>query len=90
LSSHPLSIKQKLEYTKYNFPYGFVWVWNFISDTDWGFLRTGCWGEEYLDQREMKWQEVGENWMSSSFVTCTLCQIYLERLSQGGWDGQGM
>jgi hypothetical protein len=26
LSSHPLSIKQKLEYTKYNFPYGFVWV----------------------------------------------------------------
>jgi hypothetical protein len=37
-------------------------------------LRTGCWGE-YLDQREMKWQEVGENCTMRSFITCTLLQV---------------
>jgi hypothetical protein len=28
-----------------------------------------------LDQREMKWQEVGENYIMRSFITCTLCQV---------------
>jgi hypothetical protein len=31
-----------------------------FGKTDWGCLRTGCWGE-YLDLRGMKWQEDGEN-----------------------------
>jgi hypothetical protein len=37
--------------------------------TLWGCLRTGCWGE-YLDGREMKWQEIGENCIMRSFITC--------------------
>jgi hypothetical protein len=40
----------------------------------WGCLRTGCWGE-YLDQREMKWQEVGDNCIMRSFIICTLLQV---------------
>jgi hypothetical protein len=34
-----------------------------------------CW-EEYLYEREVKWQEVGENCTMRSFVTWTLRQIY--------------
>jgi hypothetical protein len=37
-------------------------------------LKTGCW-EKYLDRREMKWQEDGENCIMRSFVTCTLLQV---------------
>jgi hypothetical protein len=28
--------------------------------------------EEYLDRREMKWQEVRENFIMRSFITCNL------------------
>jgi hypothetical protein len=56
-------------------------VWNLVSEikernilVDWECLRTGCWGE-YLDRREMKWQEVGENYIMRSFITCTLLQV---------------
>jgi hypothetical protein len=31
--------------------------------------------EEYLDQRGMKRQEVGENCIMRSFITCTLFQV---------------
>jgi hypothetical protein len=36
-------------------------------------LGTECWGE-YLDPREMKWQESGENYVMRSFITCTVRQ----------------
>jgi hypothetical protein len=32
-------------------------------------------GGEYLDQREMKRQEAGENCIIKSFITCTLLQV---------------
>jgi hypothetical protein len=37
-------------------------------------FETGCWGE-YLDQRGMKWQEIGDNCIMRSFITCTLLQV---------------
>jgi hypothetical protein len=53
----------------------------------WGrYIDRGCWGE-YLDQREMKWQEVGENF-TLSVITCTLLQVYSEWPSQGDWDSK--
>jgi hypothetical protein len=52
---------------------------NLISDikegTQTGCLRTGCWGG-YLDRREMKWWEGGENCITRSFVKTPR---YLER-----------
>jgi hypothetical protein len=36
-------------------------------------LERGCW-EEYMDERQMKWQEAGENCIMRSFVTCTTRQ----------------
>jgi hypothetical protein len=45
-----------------------------MRNIDWGYLRTGYWGE-YLDRREMKWQEVGENCIMRSFIACTLLQV---------------
>jgi hypothetical protein len=58
----------------YSFACGFVWVWNLISDIKkGGCLRKWCWGE-YLNRREMKWQEVGNNSIMRSFITCTLLQ----------------
>jgi hypothetical protein len=42
-----------------------------------------------LDQREMKWQEVGENCKTRSCIICTLQRI-LVGSNQGGWDGRGM
>jgi hypothetical protein len=68
---------------------GSVWVWNLVSDIKGGTLTEGVWGE-YLDRREMKWQEVGENYIMRSFITCTLRQVQLEWSSHGGWDGQGV
>jgi hypothetical protein len=37
-------------------------------------LRTGCWGG-YSDPRGMKWQEIREDCMMRSFITCTLLQV---------------
>jgi hypothetical protein len=39
----------------------------------WYLLRTARW--EYLDRRELKWQEAGENCIMRSFITCTLLQV---------------
>jgi hypothetical protein len=41
-----------------------------------GCLGTGCLGE-YLDQRGIKWQEVGENCIMRSSIVCTFHQILL-------------
>jgi hypothetical protein len=38
--------------------------WHKGRNIDWRCLRTGCWGE-YLDRREMKWREIGENCITS-------------------------
>jgi hypothetical protein len=57
--------------SKLIFARGFVWVWNLVSDIKGG---TGCWGE-YLDRREIKWREVGENCIMRSFITCTFRQV---------------
>jgi hypothetical protein len=43
-----------------------------------------------LDQRELKWWEVGENCIMRIFITYSLCQIYLEWSCQGGWEGRDM
>jgi len=37
-----------------------------------------------------KWQEVGEDCIMRSFMTCTLQQILLGRSSHGGLDERGM
>jgi hypothetical protein len=37
-------------------------------------LGTGCW-REHLDRREMKWREIRENYIMSSFKTSTPRQI---------------
>jgi hypothetical protein len=57
--------------------------------TDWGCLRTGCWGE-YLDLRGMKERENGESCTMGSFIICTHHQILLGRSNEGEWGGRGM
>jgi hypothetical protein len=50
----------------------FVWLWNLVSDIKiWGYLRTGCWGE-YLNRKEMNWQEVGKSCIVVSFITLAI------------------
>jgi hypothetical protein len=44
----------------YNFACGSVWVWYLVYDIKGG---------------EMKWREVGENYIMKSFITCTLLQV---------------
>jgi hypothetical protein len=51
-----------------NFACGFVWVRNFVSDIK-GRTQT----EGVCEQ--MKWQEVEENCITRSFITCTLRQV---------------
>jgi hypothetical protein len=50
----------------------------------WGCMRTE-WRREYLDLRERKWQEAGEECIMRSFITCTLHQILLGWSDQGRW-----
>jgi hypothetical protein len=50
------------------------------------YLRTGCWGE-YLNLREKKWQEDGENDMMKSSVICALHLILFRSLNKGGING---
>jgi hypothetical protein len=45
---------------------------HYRKNTDWGCLRTGCWGQ-YSELRGMKWQGAGENCMTRSCMVCTLC-----------------
>jgi hypothetical protein len=45
-----------------------------LTNIDWGYLRTGRWGE-YLDGRQMKWREVRENCIRWSFLTCIFHQV---------------
>jgi hypothetical protein len=40
------------------------------KNVNWGCLRTGCW-EKYLDRKEIKWWEIGGNFIMRSFITCT-------------------
>jgi hypothetical protein len=74
-----------------NFTCYFVWEWNVVcrfgKNTDWGSLRTGCWGE-YLDPRRMKWQDAGENCIMGRSIVSTFHQILLGRSNQG--RGRGM
>jgi hypothetical protein len=54
---------------------GGAMLWSQGTDSiDWGYLRNGCWWE-YLDQRGIKWQEVGESCIMRSFITCTLLRV---------------
>jgi len=57
------------------------------KDMDWWSLRTGCW-EEYLDLKEMKKEEDGEDCVMRSFIICILHQTLFE-WSNGGWVRQG-
>jgi hypothetical protein len=50
-----------------------TWSLTLRRNTDWGCLKTGCWGE-YLDWRGIKWQEIGGNCLTRGFITCTLWQ----------------
>jgi len=53
------------------------------KNTDWGCLRTGCqWGN--LDIRQRKWQEVEEDCIMRSFITCTLHQKLFKSENQEG------
>jgi hypothetical protein len=40
----------------------------------WGCLRTKCWGQ-YVDWRERKWQEAGENYVTRSFIIITIVKV---------------
>jgi hypothetical protein len=56
-------------------------------NVDWGCLRTGCWGE-YLDRREVKWREVGENSTMGSFITYSSPSIIrMIKLRRIRWTG---
>jgi hypothetical protein len=59
------------------------------GNTEWECLGKGCWGD-YLDRGEMKCQECGQNCIMRSFITCTLCEVWLEWWIEGGWDWQGI
>jgi len=54
-------------------------VWNLVShnrtETDWGRHNTGWWGR-YLDVRERKYQETGENRTFRSFMTGTPLRMW--------------
>jgi hypothetical protein len=56
--------------------------------TDWGFLRTECWGG-YLDLEGRK-TDHGENCIMMNFITRILHRILLGWLNQGGWGGRDM
>jgi hypothetical protein len=73
----------------YNVACGSIWVWNLVSNIKGGTQTESVWGE-YLDQRGMKWQEVGESCITRSFITRTLLQVKLEWSSEEGWHGRGM
>jgi hypothetical protein len=64
------------------FDCGSVSVWNLVSDIKGGTQTEGVWEqgveEKYFDRREMKWREIGENFLMRSFVICNLRQIQLE------------
>jgi hypothetical protein len=53
-------VRSRTQATEFAVLFGSERVWNLVSDikggTDWGCLRTGCWGG-YLDQRGMRWRE---------------------------------
>jgi hypothetical protein len=59
-------------------------TWSF---TDWGFLRTECWGR-YLGLKGRK-TDRGENCTMMNFITCILHRILLRWLNQG-WGGLDM
>jgi hypothetical protein len=46
--------------------------------TDWGCLGAGYW-EEYLDEGQMKWQEIGERCIVRSVITCAPLEIRIIR-----------
>jgi hypothetical protein len=54
-----------------------------------GVWEQGVLGE-YLEQREMLWQEADENCMMKSSIVCIPFKILFWWSNQGGWDGQGM
>jgi hypothetical protein len=50
-------------------------------------VQEECWGE-YLDIREKKWLQIGDNLHSEEVRNCTFCQI-LFGWSNPGWDCKG-
>jgi hypothetical protein len=56
-------------------------------NTDWGFLRTECWG--HLDLKGRKTVH-GENCIMMNFIACILHLILLRWWNQGGWGGRDM
>jgi hypothetical protein len=63
-------------------------VW--ISENQFFWKSSTGISSRYLEPRETKWQEAGENYIMRGFTVCTLYQILLECRNQRGWDGQGM
>ena len=67
-----LNTKKFKNLRNYNFRCSCVEVWNLVShnrtETDWGRHNTGC-SARYLDVRERKYQENGENRTFRSFMT---------------------
>jgi len=47
-----------------------------VKKTDWQGLRTRCW-EGYLVLRQRQQQEVGENCIMMSFITCVHHEVVL-------------
>jgi hypothetical protein len=75
----------------HNFAHGSVWVWNLVSDIKGGAQTEGVWEQGAQDDiwtPRDEWREVGENFITRSFMICT--QVSLEWSSLWGWDGWSM
>jgi len=79
---------RKLLRSQYDFTsYLKLVLWHYGKKTDWGCLRTGCWGEN-LELGGRRKQTAEEDCIMRSFIICTLYQMLLAWSIQGEWDGR--